>query len=170
MLPPAGHVAPAWACAAGGEPQVLAPFRRLAPGVADAAFALLALDAADWFIDFGCGDGGVLERALPRCARVTGVELDPVLAAAARRRCPSAQVLHESIGWTPPLGPTAGLWHQLSWAVRFFRLQVAPWLTPGFRLVTVDNPLPPHAPSAESSVAGPDRAHALRLYVFSQTP
>ena len=169
MLPPAGHVAPAWPSADGGDAQVLAPFRRLDPLVADAVLDLLNVAPDDWFIDFGCGDGGVLERALVRCDRVSGVELDPFLAAAARRRCPSAQVHHEPIGWTPPCGPTAGLWHQLAWASSFFRLQVEPWLSHGFRLVTVDNALPPYVSAAASSVAGPPRPHLLRLYVFPQT-
>lgn len=50
------------------------------------AFDLARLEAGEHLLDLGCGDGRVLLRAaVLRGARVTGVELDPELAAAARR-------------------------------------------------------------------------------------
>lgn len=49
------------------------------------AFDLAGLQAGEHLVDLGCGDGRVLLRAAAlRSARVTGVELDPVLAASAR--------------------------------------------------------------------------------------
>jgi SAM-dependent methyltransferase len=49
------------------------------------AFDLAGLRAGEHLVDLGCGDGRVLLRAgALRDARVTGVELDPDLAAAAR--------------------------------------------------------------------------------------
>lgn len=50
------------------------------------AFDLAGLQPGEHLVDLGCGDGRVLLRAaVLREARVTGVELDPELAAAARR-------------------------------------------------------------------------------------
>ena len=52
----------------------------------DRAFDLAALEPGEHLVDLGCGDGRVLLRAAAlRGARVTGVELDPELAGAARR-------------------------------------------------------------------------------------
>lgn len=50
------------------------------------AFDLAALSEGDHLVDLGCGDGRVLLRAaVLRGARVTGVELDPQLAATAQQ-------------------------------------------------------------------------------------
>jgi len=50
------------------------------------AFDLAGLTEGEHLVDLGCGDGRVLLRAaVLRGARVTGVELDPELAATARR-------------------------------------------------------------------------------------
>ena len=50
------------------------------------AFDLAGLTEGEHLVDLGCGDGRVLLRAaVLRGARVTGVELDPELAASARR-------------------------------------------------------------------------------------
>ena len=52
----------------------------------DRAFDLADLQPGEHLVDLGCGDGRVLLRAaVLREARVTGVELDPELAATARR-------------------------------------------------------------------------------------
>lgn len=52
----------------------------------DRAFDLADLQPGEHLVDLGCGDGRVLLRAaVLRGARVTGVELDPELAATARR-------------------------------------------------------------------------------------
>lgn len=52
----------------------------------DRAFELAGLLPGEHLVDLGCGDGRVLLRAaVLREARVTGVELDPELAATARR-------------------------------------------------------------------------------------
>lgn len=52
----------------------------------DRAFDLARLEPGEHLVDLGCGDGRVLLRAaVLREARVTGVELDPELAAAARQ-------------------------------------------------------------------------------------
>ena len=52
----------------------------------DRAFDLARLEPGEHLIDLGCGDGRVLLRAaVLRGARVTGVELDPALAASARQ-------------------------------------------------------------------------------------
>lgn len=52
----------------------------------DRAFDLAGLQPGEHLVDLGCGDGRVLLRAaVLRDARVTGVELDPELAATARR-------------------------------------------------------------------------------------
>ncbi len=52
----------------------------------DRAFDLADLRPGEHLVDLGCGDGRVLLRAaILRDARVTGVELDPELAGAARR-------------------------------------------------------------------------------------
>src|SRR4051812_30023613 len=52
----------------------------------DRAFDLARLEPGEHLIDLGCGDGRVLLRAaVLREAKVTGVELDPALAATARQ-------------------------------------------------------------------------------------
>ena len=167
MLPPAGHVALPWSCVAGGSPYVFAPFRPLHRGVGLALLDALGVVQNDTFIDFGCGAGGVLALAQARCRRVVGVELDPFLVDAARILCPRAIVLHEPIGWTPPMGPTCGLWHQLPWAGGFFSEHVAPYLVPGFRLAVVDADLPGFEPVHSVSVTPvPGLVHRLGVYRF----
>ena len=170
MLPPAGHVALPWSCVSGGPPYVLAPFRSLHPAVVDAVLDALRVGPADMFVDFGCGDGVVLAAAARRCPAVVGVELDPFLVDASRSACPGAIVLHEPIGWTPPTGPTCGLWHQLPWVGDFFAQHVVPYLLPGFRLAVVDADLPGFVPAYSASIRrGEDLFHRLRVYCFPQS-
>ena len=137
-LPPAGHVALPWSSGPEGPPYVLAPFVPLDAVAIDAVLDALDVVSDDWFLDFGCGNGVVLEKALCRCRRIWGVELDQGLALDAARRCLDAVVLHEPIGWTPAVGPTCGLANLLSWSMAFFASRVLPTLSPGFRLATMD--------------------------------
>ena len=138
MLAPPGFCQPAWALGS-STVRVYAPFRPLPYPAVAAGLDLLQLGSADWFVDFGCGDGRVLEAALARARRVTGVELDAELAAAAKARCPRAEVLHEPIGWTPPVGPDCGVCYLLPWALPDFLARCAAYFAPGFRLLV---PLP----------------------------
>ena len=149
MLVPPGFRLPAWA-AGPLVPRVYAPFRPLPPAAVAAGLDLLEFGGDDWFVDFGCGDGGVLQAALARTSRVTGVEIDGVLAAAAAARCPAADVLHEPLGWTPPVGPTCGLFYQLPWALPPFLGEWSPYFVPGFRLLV---PLPPDPASLHAATA-----------------
>ena len=152
-MAPAGHLV-RWACGRDGRPaQSYAPFRRIDPGVLAVALGLLRLGPRDGFVDFGCGDGAVVEAAGAQAGLVVGVELDPDLAlqACARLHAASAagrllggwRILHEPIGWTRPAGMTAGFAHLLSFAA----VSVGGWLArsapPGFRLVTVGGWEPP---------------------------
>ena len=139
MLPPAGHVAWPWSMGPDGPPYVLAPFVPLDAVVTQAVLDALDVRPDDWFVDFGCGDGAVLEKALGRCRTVWGVELDQGLALHAAGRCPDAVVLHEPIGWTPAVGPTCGLANLLSWSMRDFASLVLQDVLPGFRLATLDD-------------------------------
>ena len=147
LVAPAGHVV-RWACGRDGRPpESYAPFRRIDPGVLAVVLGLLRLGPRDGFVDFGCGDGAVVEAAGAQAGFVVGVELDPDLAlrASARLHAASAagrllggwRILHEPIGWTRPAGMTAGLAHLLPFAA----VSVGGWLArsvpPGFRLVTV---------------------------------
>ena len=137
-LPPAGHVALPWSSGPEGAPYVLAPFVPLDAISIDVVLDALDLVPDDWFVDFGCGNGVVLEKALRRCRTVWGVELDQGLAVDAAARCPDAVVLHEPIGWTPAVGPTCGLANLLSWSMGDFGSLVLPVVLPGFRLATMD--------------------------------
>lgn len=152
-MAPAGHLV-RWACGRDGRPpQSYAPFRRIDPGVLAVVLGLLRLGPRDGFVDFGCGDGAVVEAAGAQAGFVVGVELDPDLAlrACARLHAASAagrllggwRILHEPIGWTRPTGMTAGLAHLLPFAA----VSVGRWLAcsapPGFRLVTVGGWEPP---------------------------
>ena len=147
-LPPPGFVVPGLAPVPGfGLPAVLAPWRGLSARRLAAVLEALAVGPSDWFVDFGCGDGRVLEAAARSAGRVLGVELDPGLALLARRRfvgLPSVEVLHEPLGLRPLPGPTCGLLHLLPSAHAFFSDAVAPWLSAGFRLATVGFPYRPH--------------------------
>jgi len=127
--------------------QSYAPFRRVDPAVLAVAFGLLRLEAADRFVDFGCGGGAVVEAAGAEAGLVVGVELDPRLALRACERLAAAdaagrlagrwRVLNEPIGWTAPSGMTAGFVNLLPFA----GAQLSRWLVcsvaPGFRAVVV---------------------------------
>lgn len=53
---------------------------------AEAALDLLSLKPGDRLLELGCGDGKVLLLAAQRGLKVTGYELNPILAAVARLR------------------------------------------------------------------------------------
>ena len=126
LVAPAGHRV-AWAPGRAGEAaQSYAPFRRVDPSVLAAALELLRLGAADRFVDFGCGDGAVVEAACAEAGLAVGVELHPGLALRAHARLRAAagsgrlagrwRILNEPIGWTAPSGMTAGFVNLLPFA------------------------------------------------------
>ena len=127
--------------------QSYAPFRRVDPAVLAVALGLLRLKAADRFVDFGCGDGAVLEAAGAEAGLVAGVELDPALALRAHARLAAAEaagrlagtwrVLNEPIGWTAPSGMTAGFVNLLPFAGPELSRWLAGSVVPGFRAVVV---------------------------------
>ena len=163
MIASPGFRLPEWA-AGSVAPCVLAPFRPLPPAAAAFVLDVLEVGPSDWFADFGCGAGGVLQLAQPRGCRLLGVEIDGSLASAAAACCPTADVLHEPIGWTPPIGPTCGLFHQLPWALPSFLLSSGPYLLPGFRLAV---PIPPDAASLRAATGtglpAPSAQHLLTV-------
>ena len=111
------------------------------------ALGLQRLGAADRFVDFGCGDGAVLEAAGAEAGLVVGVELDPSLALRAHERLAAAEgagrlaagwrVLNEPIGWTAPSGMTAGFVNLLPFAGAELSCWLARSVAPGFRAVVV---------------------------------
>ena len=146
-MPPAGHRV-GWACGRdGGAVLSSAPFRRVEPGVLAVALGLLRLEPADCFVDFGCGDGAVLEAAGAAARLVVGVELDPELAFRAHERLSAAaaagrlagrwRVLHEPIGWTAPSGMTTGFVNLLPFAGPALSSWLVRSVAPGFRAVVV---------------------------------
>lgn len=147
LMAPAGHRV-GWARGRdGGLPMSYAPFRRVDPAVLAVALGLLRLEASDCFVDFGCGDGAVLEAAGAVAGLVVGVELDPALAsdadarlraaAGAGRLAGSWRVLNEPIGWTAPSGMTAGFVNLLPFAGRELSCWLAGSVAPGFRAAVV---------------------------------
>jgi len=147
LVPPAGHRV-GWAHARDGGPaHSYAPFRRVDPALLAVALGLLRLQPQDRFVDFGCGDGAVVEAAGAEARLAVGVELDPALALRARARLGEAaaagriagcwRVLNEPIGWTAPSGMTSGFVNLLPFAGP----QLSRWLSasvaPGFRAVVV---------------------------------
>ena len=170
-LPPAGHVAPFWLGPDGRVPYVLSPFQALEPVVAAAAVEVLDVGSADWFVDFGAGDGTVLAAAAAAGARVAGVDLDGPLLMAAASLAPAADFYHEPIGWTPPVGPTCGMFHLLPWAVDSALADIRPYLLSGFRLAVVDASLAGLSPAVDCFLAAPSGCrHALRVYVLGGGP
>jgi SAM-dependent methyltransferase len=55
------------------------------------------------FLDYGCGDGRLLERVRDAGWRVAGVEFDPEVAAAVSRRLDSPVVVPDEAGSLPPV-------------------------------------------------------------------
>lgn len=127
--------------------QSYAPFRRVDPAVLAVALGLLRLEAADRFLDLGCGDGAVVEAAGATARLVVGVELDPELALRAHKRLSAAGaagrlagswgVLNEPIGWTAPSGMTAGFVNLLPFAGAALSRWLARSVAPGFRVAVV---------------------------------
>lgn len=147
LVAPAGHRA-GWARGRdGGAAQSYAPFRRVDPPVLAVALGLLRLEAADRFVDLGCGDGAVVEAAGAEAGLVVGVELDPALASRAHARLSAAdqagrlagrwRVLNEPIGWTAPSGMTAGFVNLLPFAGPELSRWLRDSVPPGFRAVVV---------------------------------
>ena len=144
---PAGHLI-RWAPGRDGAlPQSYAPFRRIDPAVLALAFGLLRLGPQDRFVDFGCGDGAVVEAAAIQAGLAVGVEVDPGLARRACDRLHAAQaagrlrgawrILNEPIGWTSPAGMTAGLANLLPFAGSSLGGWLRSKAPAGFRLVVV---------------------------------
>ena len=124
----------------------LAPYRPLPRPLRRCLARLLRLGPADWFVDLGCGDGVVLASMASTGSRLTGVELDPGLAGAARRRlagCRRADVLHEPVGWTPLTGATAVLVNLFPSADPLVAEALRPEPPAGVRVVTVGRPFSP---------------------------
>ena len=147
LVAPAGHRV-GWARGRdGGEAQSYAPFRRVDPAVLAVALGLMRLEAADRFVDLGCGDGAVVEAAGAEAGLVVGVELDPALALRAHARLAAAEaagrlagswrILNESIGWTSPAGMTVGFLNLLPFAGPELSRWLAGSVAPGFRAVVV---------------------------------
>ena len=117
------------------------------------------------FVDFGCGDGRLVEAATGRCRLAIGVELDPILVVAARRRLrgsPGAwRILHEPLGWTPMCEATCGVLHLLPVADTFFLREIAPSLPLGFRLLTVGRSFPGGRAVAAAVVGAPPQVVRL---------
>ena len=146
-MAPAGHRV-AWASARdGSSPLSYAPFRRVDPAVLAVALGLLRLGSPDRFVDFGCGDGAVLEAAGAYAGFVIGVELDPHLVVRARERLAAAsarppmsarwRVLNEPIGWTAPSGMTAGFVNLLPFAGSELSRWLLATVPAGFRVAVV---------------------------------
>ena len=129
-LPPPGYPVPAYDGADGVRARVEAPYRPLPAAAVESAVRLLALRPDDVFVDFGCGDGRLVAAATGRCRLAVGVELDPMLVVAARRRLRGSRgawrILHEPLGWTPMCGATCGVLHLLPVADAFFLREIAP--------------------------------------------
>ena len=88
----------------------------------------------------------VLSSLASTGCRLTGIEIDPVLAAAARRRlgpCRRADVLHEPVGWTPLTGATAVLVNLFPPADPIVAGVLRPDPPDGVRVVTVGRPFSP---------------------------
>ena len=147
LVAPAGHRV-GWARGRDGVAALsYAPFRRVDPAVLAVALGLLRLGAEDRFVDFGCGDGAVVEAAGAEAGLVVGVELDPALALRAHARLAAAEraarlagcwrVLNEPIGWTSPEGMTAGFANLLPFAGPELSRWLAGSVMPGFRAVVV---------------------------------
>ena len=158
-LPPPGYPVPVYDGADGARARVEAPYRPLPDAAVEPAVRLLALRADDVFVDFGCGDGRLVAAATGRCRLAVGVELDPMLVVAARRRLrgsPGAwRILHEPLGWTPMCGATCGVLHLLPVADAFFLREIAPSLPLGFRLLTVGRSFPGGRAVAAAVVGAP---------------
>ena len=160
--------------------QSYAPFRRVDPAVLAVAFGLLRLEAADRFVDFGCGGGAVVEAAGAEAGLVVGVELDPRLALRACERLAAAdaagrlagrwRVLNEPIGWTAPSGMTAGFVNLLPFAGPELSRWLAGSVVPGFRAVVVGGwPDPAHAARRAASVDAVEacgREKPVELWTF----
>lgn len=127
----------------------------------EAALALAAVGADDHVVDLGCGDGQVLLAAARRGARVTGVECDAELAAAARRALAEAGVrdgvVVEADLFAPDLlaafDPPDVVFCYLSPATLQRLTPRLRELPDGTRLVTVDFPVPDLVPEATSDGA-----------------
>lgn len=146
-MAPAGHRVH-WACGRSGDAvQSYAPFRRVDPAVLAVALGLLRLEAADCFVDLGCGDGAVVEAAGATVRLAVGVELDPDLAFRAHKRLAAAaaagglagrwRIFNEPIGWTAPSGMTAGFVNLLPFAGAALSSWLARGVGPGFRVAVV---------------------------------
>ena len=62
-------------------------------------------------LDLGCGPGGISAELSARGARVTGIDSDNELLAAARRRCPGGSFENQDLKkLQSPLGSFDGLW------------------------------------------------------------
>jgi SAM-dependent methyltransferase len=113
----------------------------------DRAFDLARLQPGEHLLDLGCGDGRVLLRAAAlREARVTGVELDPELAASARRLLAEHEVEGEVIEGDfgdAPLEDVDVVFAYLSPAtLQRLAPRLADELRPGTRIVTTGYAVP----------------------------
>lgn len=74
---------------------ILAPYVPTPPDVADQMIALAAVDASDFVVDLGCGDGRIaIAAARVRRAHALGVDIEPSWIEEARTNAEAAGVSH----------------------------------------------------------------------------
>lgn len=109
----------------GGAPaRCWAPFRPLPDHLCDVVLDLLGVGPQACFVDFGSGDGRVVEAAARRGADAVGIEFDRRLVDLSRSRlraaglARAARILHAPLESVPPDGCTHAYLWLLPWAYR----------------------------------------------------
>jgi SAM-dependent methyltransferase len=156
---------------------ILAPHVPTAPDVVDRMVALADVNASDFVLDLGCGDGRLaIAAALSRGARALGVDIEPYWVAEARRNAAEAGVSHLtqfvqqdglSVDWRPV---TVAFLYLVEWSTCLIAQHILEHGRPGTRVVSNSFPFPATTNAAtETFLDVSGRPRSLHLWVVASS-
>lgn len=154
---------------------ILAPHVATAPDVVERMVALANVNASDFVLDLGCGDGRLaIAAARSRGTRALGVDIEPYWVEQAQRNASEAGVSHLtqfvqqdglSVDWEPF---SVVFLYLVEWSTHLVARHILEHCRPGTRVVSNSFPFTAAANAAtETFLDASGRARSLHLWVVS---
>jgi Methyltransferase domain len=143
------------------------PFVATPKAVVERILDLASVTASDVLVDLGCGDGALLQGAARRGARAIGVEIDPLLVAAARQGAPHGVKVIEGDARQQPLPNATVITLFLNPEFNeSLRPQLESAVNRGVRVVTHMWPIKGWTPASAEQIATAGERPTHRIYLY----
>lgn len=153
---------------------ILAPHVPTEPDVVERMVALADVNASDFVLDLGCGDGRLaIAAARSRGARALGVDIEPYWVEQARKNAAAAGVSHLtefaqqdglSVDWRPI---TVVFLYLVEWSTHLVAKSILEQCRPGTRAVSNSFPFPATANAVtQTFLDASGRSRSLHLWVL----